>query len=55
MRVKSRETHWLGDGSGRRVSMGFIGEKSVKVKNSEEARKFEEGVAHLTCFYLGYF
>ena len=44
MRVKSWETYWLGDGSGRRVSMGFMREKSVKMKNSEEAGKFEQGV-----------
>ena len=35
--------------------MGFVREKSVKMKNSEETGKFEEGVAHLACFYLGYF
>ena len=44
MRVKSWETYWLGDGSGRRLSMGFMREKSVKMKNGEEAGKFEEGV-----------
>ena len=32
MRVKSWETYWLGDGSGRRVSMGFMREKSVKLR-----------------------
>ena len=65
MRVKSWETYWLGDGSGRRVSMGFMREKSVKMKNSEEVGKFEEGVdlwaepGHLEkgkgnrCFELG--
>ena len=32
MRVKSWETYWLEDGSGRRVSMGFMREKSVKLR-----------------------